>query len=165
MSTATIQRVEFFVPGKPQQVGSKNSYVPLHPRTKQPYRKNGRIIVNTVDTNKHAAPWMKHVHAIARSKYWGELMTGPIKLSAIFRFERPNCHYGTGRNAGKVKKSAPQHYHYQVPDQSKLVRAIEDGLTGAVYVDDRMVSCYGVTKKIWVCDRPGVIIRVEKIIE
>ena len=38
-----------------------------------------------------------------------------------FRFVRPKSHYGTGRNAKKLKPSAPPH-HTQKPDATKLLR-------------------------------------------
>ena len=64
-----------------------------------------------------------------------------FSLSCIFRFQRPKSHFGTGRNAGKLKKSAPR-CHVVKPDLSKLVRAVEDALTGIIWRDDSQVIDY-----------------------
>ena len=50
---------------------------------------------------------------------------GPVVLSATFTFSRPTSHYGTGRNAGTLKASAPRFPtgKTSIGDLSKLVRS------------------------------------------
>jgi hypothetical protein len=62
-------------------------------------------------------------------------LTGALELRATFVFPRPKSHFGTGRNAGKLKPSAPALVTTR-PDLDKLVRAIGDALTGVVFSDD-----------------------------
>src|SRR5690349_6109042 len=70
-------------------------------------------------------------------------LTTPVWLEATFCFQRPRSHYGTGRNAGTVKPSAPGQYHAQKPDGDKLTRALFDALTvaGVVRDDSLIASC------------------------
>jgi Holliday junction resolvase RusA-like endonuclease len=68
----------------------------------------------------------------------------PITESVIvrceFHFARPTSHFGTGRNAGRLKDSAPTR-HAQQPDLDKLFRLILDSLTTVgVWVDDRLAG-------------------------
>jgi crossover junction endodeoxyribonuclease RusA len=71
---------------------------------------------------------------------------------------RVASHYGSGRNAAKLKDSAPLHVE-KSPDLDKLVRGVMDGLKGVLYSDDKFFFC-GHVRKVWVerTERPGVII-------
>jgi Holliday junction resolvase RusA-like endonuclease len=62
-------------------------------------------------------------------------LDGPLELNVTFVFPRPKSHYGTGRNAGTLKKTAPI-WCATKPDVDKLVRAVADSMTGIVYRDD-----------------------------
>ena len=140
----------FVVYGKPQQRGSKN---PMHLRNKQgklvtrPGTDNPMIVVP--DDNVKSKDWVAAVSAAAGETWKGNgLMIGPLLLEAVFYFARPQDHYGTGKNEGKVKPSAPR-FHAKQPDLSKLVRSIEDAMTGVVYRDDRQIAVYGDVRKEW----------------
>lgn len=113
--------------GIAQPAGSKTSYI--HPHTKQ-------IVVT--DANPRARTWKQHVAQAAGAEYDGELMQGPVILEVTFFQPRPKGHYGTGRNEGVVKDSAPE-YPAIKPDTTKLVRGTEDAMTGVVYRDDSQV--------------------------
>ncbi len=68
---------------------------------------------------------------------------GAVELSAEFVISRPPSHYTAAMRLTKAARS-------RVPplDLSKLVRAIEDAMTGVVYDDDVQITCYGrVTKR------------------
>ena len=126
---------EFTVYGRPQQRGSKR---PVRLGGKA----DGRIIL--VDSNKKSKDWMTSVAQVA-GEYWKhetELITDPVVLKAAFFFARPKSHYGTGRNADRLKDLAPT-VHAQSPDLAKLLRALEDALTGVVWKDDKQVCQYG----------------------
>ena len=80
--------VTFTVLGQPQTAGSKQSFVPLHKKTKEPFRRpNGGIVVSTVDDNPKSKGWKKIVAKAAKEAHTGPLLTGP--LVATFRFFRP----------------------------------------------------------------------------
>jgi len=88
------------------------------------------------EDNPRTKPWRAAVASEAALAMDGRpLLVGPVALHAVFTFPRPKAHYGTGRNAGTVKPSAPMH-HTKTPDLDKLLRALGDGLTGVLLRDD-----------------------------
>ena len=64
-----------------------------------------------------------------------QVKTGPLELRVTFVFTRPKGHYGSGRNEGRLKPSAPLYVRTR-PDVDKLVRAVADAITGIVCRDD-----------------------------
>lgn len=66
------------------------------------------------------------------------LLREPLSVHFHFYVPRPKGHYGSGRNADKLKPSAPQ-YPAKRPDVTKWVRAVEDALTGVVWHDDAQI--------------------------
>ncbi len=119
--------VEFFVPGKRiATAGSKTAFKTA----------SGQMVYR--HASKFTKPWMDTVKFFAMSEYLDKVQTGPLGLIIWFHMSRPNGHYGTGRNAGILKESAPK-YPTGRPDLSKCVRAIEDSLTGIIWKDDSQV--------------------------
>lgn len=51
----------------------------------------------------------------------------PFAVELLFRFRRPACHYGAGRNATRLKPSAPS-WHLQTPDGDNLAKSTLDAL-------------------------------------
>jgi crossover junction endodeoxyribonuclease RusA len=85
--------------------------------------------------------------------------TGAVELRLGFELPRPSSHYGTGRNAGQVRRSAPE-FPTVAPDLDKLTRLICDAITDSgLYKDDSQV-CQIVTAKRYTSGVPGVLIRV-----
>jgi Holliday junction resolvase RusA-like endonuclease len=66
-------------------------------------------------------------------------LNGPLLLELTFWTPRPKGHYGSGKNAGQVRGSAPRHPTVK-PDLLKLARAVEDALSGIVYRDDAQIT-------------------------
>jgi len=66
------------------------------------------------------------------------LLDGPLELHVIFYAPRPKGHYGSGRNSGVLKHHAPA-YPIVKPDVTKLLRAVEDAITGICWRDDAQV--------------------------
>lgn len=124
-----IESVEITVTGTPVPQGSKT-------RTKWGVRED----------NPQTAPWRATV-AAAGAEVMGERepLTGPICLDVQFVFPRPRSHYGTGRNADRLRPSAPI-LHAVRPDADKLLRAIGDALTGIVWRDDAQIVIVSATK-------------------
>lgn len=129
--------ITFTVYGNPQTAGSKQSFVPLHRTTKEPFRrKNGGIVVSTVDDNPKGKAWKKQVVKAAQEAYRGPLLEGP--LIVIFRFyrARPKCHVGKN---GLTKAGAQSLAPDTRPDLLKLARCAEDALNGHLYADDSQI--------------------------
>jgi Holliday junction resolvase RusA-like endonuclease len=123
--------LRFTVYGEPKPAGSKKAFV---------NKKTGKAIVT--DDSKGSKPWKQEVAAVAMQARvdagLSTLLTGPVRLEVTFIQTRPKHHYGTGRNADKLKDSAPT-YPTVKPDATKLLRAVEDALTGVLWKDDNQV--------------------------
>lgn len=95
-----------------------------------------------IESSQKVKPWREAVkYAAVEATGHGLVapMTGPVELHVNFHFPRPKSHYGTGRNASRVKPGAPLHPAV-APDLSKLIRSTEDALTDAgVWRDDALV--------------------------
>lgn len=120
-------KISFFVPGKAAPGGSKKGFV--NPRT-------GRVAI--VDDAKGNKDWKSRVAVFAKEAYRGDPLEGALEVEFAFVFPRPLGHYGSGKNAGKVKASAPSWPKVR-PDAGKVVRSTEDGLTGICWRDDAQI--------------------------
>jgi len=145
--------ISFFVPGIPATSGSKSAY---------PYKnkKTGRLGVAVAPASKRQKSWMGVVRLFAKENYCGDVLTGPVSLSLVFYLPRPKSHFGTGRNAGKLKPSAKR-YPTTTPDLTKLVRAVEDALKGVTWKDDSQVVYQHNTKLYG--GRPGVEVTIRDL--
>lgn len=160
------KQIRFRVFGKPEPRGSKTA-MPLYNRRGQLITtKEGRPIINMVDTNDKSESWMKLVAATAlrtmldEERVLFEKSVG-VNLACEFILERPGGHFGKGRNAGTLKRSAPA-YPIVKPDLDKLKRGTQDALSGVVINDDNQVVSYDGTQKRYckIGEEPGVIITV-----
>ena len=141
--------VAFTVYGQPQQRGSKTPWIPRR-KDGSMVTKDGRPVIATMDSNKNSKAWMAAISAAAGEHYQGmPLIEGPVIFTARFYFHRPKSHFGTGKNTGVLKSTAPLH-HTQTPDLAKLIRCAEDGITKVIWADDKQVFQYGEsTGKYW----------------
>lgn len=153
-----MSELSFTVLGKPQPGGSKSAYA-----VRRGGVPTGQVAV--VDANKRAKSWQQEVKiAAARTMddtfHWGrvEVLTAPLNVSMTFYQQRPKSHYGTGRNADKLKDSAPP-FPTGRPDATKLARSTEDALTGVVYRDDAQVVDLDVHKRYGVPERCEITVR------
>jgi Holliday junction resolvase RusA-like endonuclease len=100
--------------------------------------KSGRIY----DAQKGKAGQIATIRLfVAQSvKDQGWKLTGePVWMSLEFVMTRPDGHFGTGKNAGKLKPSAPRWPTAKNGDRTNLLKAVEDALTGIVWHDDAQV--------------------------
>lgn len=144
------ETIHLWVQGKPAGSGSKTAY-----RTPQ-----GRMIVTPA--SKYQKPWQETVKwgflesQYAKMKPWTEA----LKVDLLFVFVRPNSHFGTGKNAGLLKASAPA-YPAKRPDIEKLARSTNDALTGFVWKDDSQIVVLTVSKIY--SERSGVDITIKRL--
>lgn len=116
------------------------------------------------EASKRLAPWREAVRAETQTALGhGPGYDGtPVTVRAHFYVRRPAGHFGTGRNAGRLKPSAPP-FPAGTPDLDKLCRALLDGLTaGGAFSDDAQVVHLNAAK-FWAADGtpPGAMIEVE----
>lgn len=119
------------VAGKPEPAGSKRAFVP-----------KGWTRAVVTDANAKAKPWKRMVAACAEEQAGRVVLEGPLKLTVVFELARPKGHLG--KNG--VRASAPAHPTVK-PDATKLLRGVEDALTGILWRDDAQIVEQHVTKR------------------
>lgn len=144
--------INFTVPGLPQPQGSKRP---------GKNRKTGKLIM--IEDNDALKPWRAVAIFAAREAMGQFLGWKPIdeavEVTAWCYFPRPKGHFGTGRNAGVVKASAPK-WPSVKPDGDKLGRAIGDVLTQAgVLRDDSRIVDWHLFKRYGTAPRVEVYVR------
>lgn len=145
------EEVFFFVPGIAAPGGSKKAY--LIPGTRR---------IRVTDDAKGNRAWRSEVAMAAYKAMVGRKpCCKPLRVSFQFRVPRPRGHYGSGKNAGKVRSSAPAFPGVR-PDLTKLVRAAEDACTGIVWVDDAQI-CVQTAVKYYASGMPGLYVTVKEI--
>jgi Holliday junction resolvase RusA-like endonuclease len=148
------------VVGKAQSAGSKRA-LPAGGKS------GGRPFV--VESNPKAKAWKEQVALQAAMQYVGPLLDCALAVEMVFYTLRPKGHFGTGRNAGILKDSAPA-YPTVKPDVLKLARAVEDGLTGVVYRDDALTvdlclgKRYGDRERVEIKIMPVEAQRVDELV-
>ncbi len=134
-------RIKFFVEGIPQPGGSKKGVPNMKwvGRSVTLTTKMMMQMIFIVEDAKGNKKWRTAVRKACIAKAGGmELLTGPLVCSFGFLMPRPKGHYGTGKNAGILKASAPAE-HIVRPDVTKLTRSTEDALTKVIWSDDSQV--------------------------
>ena len=118
----------FFAAGKPATKGSTRSFA---------HSKTGAIV--TMGDNKRTHTWEGIVaHAASEAGVRKAERGAGVSLRLTFYLTRPKGHYGTGRNAQRLKPSAAP-APAKKPDIDKLARAVLDALHRVAYVDDSQV--------------------------
>lgn len=148
--------VRFFVSGVPVPKGSMRAF-------RLP---NSARVVMT-HANSRTKPWQSAVAVAAaearaaREKLTmhGEL-TGPLVVRLTFNMPRPKGHYGSGKNAQRVKAGAPAR-PIGKPDLDKLARLVLDACTSVLWRDDSQVVDLRASKQ-WAAGQPGVHVEVEE---
>lgn len=142
-----MNEITLEVPGVPAPGGSKR------------HIGGGRMI----DDCKRNPGWRSIVAWTARMELRGMMpLEGALAVDVVFWMPRPKAHYGTGKNAGKLKPNAPK-YHTVKPDGTKLWRSTEDALTGLAWRDDAAVADQRVRKLYG--ETPGAEIRVWTLVD
>lgn len=120
--------VAFTVYGNPQPGGSKRGFI-----AKGKEGAKDRVIIT--DDNPKAEDWKTNCAIVAAELMKGrELFAQPLMIVVEFYFIRPRSHYG----ARGVLRSSPK-FPTVRPDATKLLRPLEDALTGIVWRDDAQI--------------------------
>ena len=120
----------FRVTGLPAPQGSKKAFV-----------RGGRAMLVESAGDK-VKSWRQDVVVTARTaaerRRWAPL-TGPVAVELVFFLPRPKGHYGSGKNVGRVRPTAPA-FPATKADLDKSTRATVDALsTAGVFRDDSQV--------------------------
>lgn len=141
------------VPGIPRPQGSKKPFVS---------KGTGRAMMKE-SSGDNLASWRADVTEAARRARPENLIACPVQTVMTFKFPRPKSHYGTGRNVGILKATAPAYpisrgHH---GDLEKLERAINDSIGHAgVWIDDVLVVDSH-TRRVWATDQRDVGVTID----
>ncbi len=111
--------IRFWVYGTPWPKGSMRAM--LDRRTGRPFL--------IPDNDPRLRAWMRAVATTAKLHRPPTPLDCALEVTLTFFLERPKGHYGSGRNAGEVRPSAPPFPDKRL-DVDKLVRSTLDALTG-----------------------------------
>jgi len=144
--------IGFVVLGRPQPAGSKRAFA---------VRKGGRLTgaVAVVETaEKRVRPWQALIRdAALQAMQSQELLDGALILEVDFYLARPRSHYRTGRHSEQLRDAAPS-YPTTRPDATKLLRGLEDALTGIVWRDDAQIVTQVARKRYGTPERADVLV-------
>ena len=102
------------MPGVPRPQGSKR------------HVGNGRM----VEVSPHVKTWRSDIMAAADRAHSGSAIGGPVSVDVCFSSHGPKGHYGTGRNAEKLKPNAPEYPDNRTyGDADKLARSLLDAIS------------------------------------
>jgi len=146
-----LSLIQFFVPGIPRTAGSKRSFIP----------KGWTRAIITDASGKAGKDWRGDVKRFALEAYQGQPIIGPLCLTLRFHMQRPKGHFRGGKNAHVLRDDAPV-FHISKPDVLKMARAIEDALTGILWVDDSQVAVEQLEKVY--SAKPGCSVTVDRIL-
>lgn len=112
------------------------------------------------EASKKVGPWRNAVRTEVQF-VMDEPMVGSVAVAISFRLPRPKGHYGTGKNLGRLRDSAPI-FPTTVPDIDKLIRSTLDGMTegGAFRDDSQVVSVYAIKTYCSQDQAPGATITI-----
>lgn len=155
--------IEIICLGTPITQGSKNSYAVRRKNAAGGWEYTGQTRV-VEQSQAKLRPWRSLMKAEAVEVMDGRPpLSGPLAAYLTVTLRRPDAHFGTGRNAGKVKLSAPRYPHKR-PDGPKYERAVHDALSGTVWKDDaQVVHWAGIKLYVGSVDalpEPGVKVQV-----
>jgi len=126
-------------------------------RTVQPKDENKKAFVMTYDPDKkYKEDLLTKIQHFAPP----EPFECALRVDLVFHLSRPMNHFGTGRNAGVLKGSAPKH-HLTKPDIDNLQKFLYDSLSGVFWRDDRVIV-KGTTSKVY-GPRPMTIITISEL--
>ena len=152
-------RIEFTVLGKPATAGSKKAFALKRRDGSFVTRPNGSPVINVTDDCKESRAWKQAVAWAARQKIGAgaELLRDAVIAEMRFYRVRPKSHYRSGKNSHLLKPGAPP-VPTNKPDVLKTARAIEDALTGVLWVDDAQIVDEHLSKRWGEPERVEVVI-------
>jgi len=115
--------------------------IPGDPATKGSLRcvgRRGKRAHVLIEAHTNSAPWREKVAGWIRAKLSIEVeKREALGAEVTFTLRRPPSHYGTGRNADKLKASSPAYpTGHDTGDIDKLARLILDALQDAGTIPD-----------------------------
>jgi Holliday junction resolvase RusA-like endonuclease len=112
-------------------------------RDRKPVQKNGKWFTPKYDPSKND----KDNFLVQALQYRQDNMPFdiPFELQVVCYFQRPNNHYGTGKNKNILKPNMPV-FHKSKPDSDNIFKFIADALNGIFWKDDSNICIAKITK-------------------
>lgn len=144
----------FFAPGSPITQGSARAFVVRG--------KGGPPRAVITHANPKLREWRGVVAVAARAAgAQSHARHVAVRVTLTFFLRRPAGHFGTGKNAGVVKASAPRRpIGEHGGDVDKLARGVLDALTGVCWETDAQVADMSVVKE-YAATVAGVRVEIE----
>lgn len=131
------------------------------PRARAFTRRTGNQVVARVYDDASAEGWKSCIAQALAGHIPAAATTEAVATEMIFYFARPASHYGTGRNAARLRPSAPRR-HTSKPDRDNLEKAVLDVLTSLEMWRDDAQSDEGRVVKRWADERkPGMTLSIK----
>lgn len=147
-ASADWPTISFFIPGDPVTKGD-------HVIRKTA---NGFPVLRDRQATD-AKPWVALAKDLAhRARGDHPVFDEALRVSMVVLRMRPKGHYGSGKNAGKLKATAPS-YPTSAPDLDKLQRRLGDALEGVIWRNDAQISGWNVRRR-WGAEA-GMLVTVE----
>lgn len=147
----------FQVVGHPEPAGSKRA-VP----NSRDWRVRPGVTWKVLDDNPKSDAWKKLVAQSAKNAQLARRigrLEGPLYVQMTFHRLRPKAHLKTDGSLNA--EGGRNEYPTTKPDVLKLARAVEDAMTGIVYVDDAQIVSENLMKRY--SDREGVEVTVMEV--
>lgn len=152
--------IAFNVLGTPAPKGSARAMI--HPHTRKAILRPGSSQVGELKIRSWSAAVREAARDAAGDRAAPVYVGAPLVVAVVFRLARPAGHWGTGKNAGKVKPSAPP-VPMTKPDVDKLARCTLDALTGIVIDDDARIASLYLDRQWAAPGTEGASIRIEAV--
>lgn len=134
-----VPALSFCVWGHPEPAGSKRAF---------PKRGGSGFVV--VDDNPKSGAWKRKVGVTGKEvqRLTGyPMLTGAVAIKVTFRRVRPGSHF---TSKGNLRPTAEE-WPITRPDTTKLLRGVEDALTGVLWDDDARIVRQ-IVEKEWALD-------------
>jgi Holliday junction resolvase RusA-like endonuclease len=162
----TLRRISFFVIGHPKGASRPRARsMPLHDRTGRPVLNGrGEKIWTARAYQEKPESWVSAIRCTAIKYVPSEPIVGPCRVDCTWVFQRPDSHFGTGKNEGKLRANAP-HWHIQTPDRDNLDKTLLDTLTELQFWKNDNVACSGLLNRIWapLGTNSGALITIQEL--
>jgi len=125
------------------------------------FARRGKFVTAYNEQETEEGKVILFIRDVVRMRSDFQVMTGPVKLKATFFLPRPKSHYGTGRNSGLLKESAPFH-HTSKPDLDNLLKFYKDCCNEIVWRDDSQVNSI-FAEKMYSDTEPSTYLEIEEV--
>lgn len=145
--------ISFFVEGLAKPAGSKRAFA---------LKKGGVFTgrVGVTDDCEKSKDWKASVQQAAIPMRPESPWTCALSIRVTFYMPRIRAHYRTGKQSHILRDDCPA-YHTVKPDSTKLLRGLEDALTGIMWRDDAQIAHQVVTKVY--SDRIGAQVTISEL--